>query len=65
MVRIIHNLTLRPLSIARHLLPDIAWRLLNFPLIISATLDVDHVSVLLRPQCVCFGCCRSLVCIML
>lgn len=45
MVRIVHNLTLRPLSIARHLVPDILWRLINFPLVISATLTVDHVSL--------------------
>jgi len=44
MVRIVHNLTLRPLNIARHLIPDIVWKLINFPLIISATLNVDHVS---------------------
>lgn len=45
MVRIVHNLTLRPLNIARHLIPDIVWKLINFPLIISATLNVDHVSL--------------------
>src|SRR5690348_10315174 len=44
MVRIVHNLTLRPLNIARHLIPNIVWRLINFPLVISATLNVDHVS---------------------
>lgn len=44
MVRIVHNLTLRPLNIARHLIPAIVWRLINFPLVISATLNVDHVS---------------------
>jgi hypothetical protein len=44
MVRIVHNLTLRPLNIARHLIPDVVWRVINFPLVISATLNVDHVS---------------------
>lgn len=44
MVRIVHNLTLRPLKIARHLIPDIIWRLINFPLVISATLNVENVS---------------------
>jgi hypothetical protein len=44
MVRIVHNLTLRPLKIARHLIPDILWRLINFPLVISATLNVENVS---------------------
>lgn len=44
MVRIVHNLTLRPLNIARHLIPAVVWRVINFPLVISATLNVDHVS---------------------
>lgn len=44
MVRIVHNLTLRPLNIARHLVPAMVWKLINCPLIISATLNVDHVS---------------------
>jgi hypothetical protein len=43
MVRIVHNLTLRPLKVVRPLIPDTLWKLINFPLVISATLNVDHV----------------------
>lgn len=43
MVRIVHNLTLRPLKVVRPLIPDTIWKLINFPLVISATLNVDHV----------------------
>lgn len=44
MVRIVHNLTLRPLKVVKPLIPDTIWKLINFPLVISATLNVDHVS---------------------
>jgi hypothetical protein len=43
MVRIQHNLTLRPLNIVRHLVPDAVMKLLNVTLIISATLDTTQV----------------------
>lgn len=43
MVKIQHNLTLRPLNILRHLLPAVAQKLLNVPLIITATLDTEQV----------------------
>jgi hypothetical protein len=43
MVRVRHNLMLRPFNVVRHLMPAIVQQLVNFPLIITATLDTVQV----------------------